>query len=203
MWTSLLTRHERYNWLISFLWRSVYIHHCYFECVFCLFICWHLKSFVAKRNISTYVNLRFLRLKLRKHKKYEKQIVRIFIINSEICFNNYVMNEASFERHHFVLDDGGLTSTSGVYFLLQLNSSSCIKIHKTYKDIHTHRYKQAHDIHTYKQTHAIHTYKQAHAIHTYKHRHAIHTCTNTDMLYTHTNNHIRHTHTSTHAIHTY
>ena len=67
-----------------------------------------MKSFVAKRVKSIWVNLRNLRLKLLKYKEHNKKICNTFDHN----FKNislYIMRNVSLERYYFVLCDGALT----------------------------------------------------------------------------------------------
>ena len=62
---------------------------------------------IAKRVISIFVNLRYLRLKLLKNKENNKNIYDTFDHNFKniyLCIMSYV----SFERQHFVLYDGAL-----------------------------------------------------------------------------------------------
>ena len=68
----------------------------------------HLKSFIAKRVISIFVNLRYLRFKLLKYKENNKKMCNTFDHN----FKNiplYIMSNVSLERYYFVLYDGALT----------------------------------------------------------------------------------------------
>ena len=67
-----------------------------------------MKSFIAKRDISILVNLRYLRFKLLKYKENNKKICNTFDHN----FKNiplYIMSNVSLERYYFVLYDGALT----------------------------------------------------------------------------------------------
>ena len=60
------------------------------------------------RYISSFINLRYLRLKLVKNKEDNKKICHIFHHN----FKNipcYVMSEVSLKRFYFALFDDGLT----------------------------------------------------------------------------------------------
>ena len=66
-----------------------------------------MKSFIAKRVISIFVNFRYLRFKLLKYKE-NKKICNTFDHN----FKNiplYIMSNVSLERYYFVLYDGALT----------------------------------------------------------------------------------------------
>ena len=68
----------------------------------------HMKSFIAKRVISIFVNLRYLRFKLLKYKENNEKICNTFDHN----FKNiplYIMSNVSLERYYFVLYDGALT----------------------------------------------------------------------------------------------
>ena len=67
----------------------------------------YLKSLNSKTDISIFINLRYLRLKLLK-KKVSNKICHIFHHN----FKNipcYVMSEVSLKRFYFALFDDGLT----------------------------------------------------------------------------------------------
>ena len=67
-----------------------------------------MKSFIAKRVISIFVNLRYLRFKLLIYKENNKKICYTFDHN----FKNiplYIMSNVSLERYYFVLYDGALT----------------------------------------------------------------------------------------------
>ena len=64
-----------------------------------------MKSLTSKTDISIFINLRYLRLKLLKNKENDKKIYHIFHHN----FKNiprYVMSEVSLKR--FYLFDNGL-----------------------------------------------------------------------------------------------
>ena len=79
-----------------------------------------------KTNISIFINLRYLRLKLLKNKENNKKICHIFHHN----FKNipcYVMSEVSLKRFYFALFDDGLTLKNfeiGIYRFLNSNSSN-------------------------------------------------------------------------------
>ena len=65
-----------------------------------------MKSLIAKRVISIFVNLRYLKFKLLKYKE-NKKICNAFDHN----FKNiplYIMSNVSLERYYFVLYDGAL-----------------------------------------------------------------------------------------------
>ena len=67
-----------------------------------------MKSLNSKTDISIFINLRYLRLKLLKNKENNKKICHIFHHN----FKNipcYVMSEVSLKRFYFALFDDGLT----------------------------------------------------------------------------------------------
>ena len=67
-----------------------------------------MKSFIAKRVNSIWVNLRYLRIKLLKYKENNKKICNTFDPN----FKNiplYIMRKVSLERYYFILYDGALT----------------------------------------------------------------------------------------------
>ena len=68
----------------------------------------HMKSLNAKTDISIFINVRYLRLKLRKNKENNKKICHIFhhIFKNIPC---YVMSEVSLKRFYFALFDDGLT----------------------------------------------------------------------------------------------
>ena len=69
-----------------------------------------MKSFIAKRVISIFVNLRYLRFKLLKYKVNNKKICHTFNKN---CKNIplYIMSNVSLKRYYYyVLSDGALTS---------------------------------------------------------------------------------------------
>ena len=68
----------------------------------------HMKSFVAKKVISILVNLRYLRFKLLKYKKYNKKIYNTFDHNFKYI-HLYIMRKIWLERYYFVLYDGALT----------------------------------------------------------------------------------------------
>ena len=66
-----------------------------------------MKSLNSKTDISIFINLRYLRLKLLKNKDNNKKICHIFHHN----FKNipcYVMSEVSLKRFYFALFDDGL-----------------------------------------------------------------------------------------------
>ena len=66
-----------------------------------------MKSFNAKTDVSIFINLRYLRLKLLKNKENNKKICNIFHHN----FKNIpgcVTSEVSLERLYFALFDDGL-----------------------------------------------------------------------------------------------
>ena len=66
-----------------------------------------MKSFNSKTDISIFINLIYLRLKLLKNKENNKKIYHIFHNFKNIpC---YVMSEASLKRFYFALFDEGLT----------------------------------------------------------------------------------------------
>ena len=69
----------------------------------------HMKSFIAKRVISIFVNLRYLRLKLLKYKENNKKICDAFDHNFQIIPLYNITSKVSIERHYFVLYDGTLT----------------------------------------------------------------------------------------------
>ena len=67
-----------------------------------------MKSFIAKRVNSIFVNLRYLRFKLLRYKVINKKICITFDHN----FKNiplYIMRKVSLEIYYFVLYDGDLT----------------------------------------------------------------------------------------------
>ena len=67
-----------------------------------------MKSLNSKTDISIFINLRYLRLKLLKNKENNKKICHIFHHN----FKNipcYVMSKVSLKRFYFALFDDGLT----------------------------------------------------------------------------------------------
>ena len=67
----------------------------------------NLNSLNAKTDISIFINLRYLRLKLLKNKENNKKICHSFHHN----FKNipcYVMSEVSLKRFYFALFDDGL-----------------------------------------------------------------------------------------------
>ena len=68
-----------------------------------------MKSFIAKRVISIFVNLRCLQLKLLKYKENNKNIYETFDHNFK-NIHSCIMSYVSFERQYFVLHDGALTS---------------------------------------------------------------------------------------------
>ena len=68
----------------------------------------NMKSLNSKTDISIFINLRYLRLKLLKNKENNKKICHIFHHN----FKNipcYVRSEVSLKRFYFALFDDGLT----------------------------------------------------------------------------------------------
>ena len=68
----------------------------------------HMKSLNSKTDISIFINMRYLRLKLLQNKENNKKICHIFHHN----FKNipcYVMSEVSLKRFYFALFDDGLT----------------------------------------------------------------------------------------------
>ena len=68
----------------------------------------YLKSLNSKTDVSIFINLRYLRLKLLKNKENNMKICHIFHHN----FKNipcYVMSEVSLKRFYFALFDDGLT----------------------------------------------------------------------------------------------
>ena len=68
----------------------------------------YMKSLNSKTDISIFINLRYLRLKLLKHKENNKKVCHI----SHHNFKNipcYVMSEVSLKRFYFPLFDDGLT----------------------------------------------------------------------------------------------
>ena len=68
----------------------------------------NIRSLNSKIDISIFINLRYLRLKLLKNKENDKKICHIFHHN----FKNipcYVMSEVSLKRLYFALYDDGLT----------------------------------------------------------------------------------------------
>ena len=67
-----------------------------------------MKSLNAKTDISIFINLRYLRLKLLKNKENNKKICDIFhhIFKNISC---YLTSEVSLKRFYFVLFDDGLT----------------------------------------------------------------------------------------------
>ena len=78
----------------------------------------------SKTDISIFINLRYLRLKLLKNKENNKKICHIFHHN----FKNipcYVMSEVSFKRFYFALFDDRLTlKTLKLAFIIFFNSNS-------------------------------------------------------------------------------
>ena len=66
-----------------------------------------MKSLTSETDISIFINLRYLRLKLMKNKE-NKKICHIFHHNF-INIPCYVMSEVSLKRFYFVLFDDGLT----------------------------------------------------------------------------------------------
>ena len=69
-----------------------------------------MKSFIAKRVISIFVNLRYLRFKLLKYKENNKKICNTFDHNfKNITLYTCIMSNVSLERCYFVLYDGALT----------------------------------------------------------------------------------------------
>ena len=67
-----------------------------------------MKSLNTKNDISMFINLRYLRLKLLKNKENNKKVCHIFHHN----FKNipcYVMSEVSLKTFYFTLFDDGLT----------------------------------------------------------------------------------------------
>ena len=85
----------------------------------------NLKSLNSKTDISIFINLRYLRLKLLKNNENNKKICHTFHHN----FKNipcYVMSEVSLKRIYFVLFDDGPYFKNfeiGVYRFLNSNSS--------------------------------------------------------------------------------
>ena len=67
-----------------------------------------MKSFIAKRVISIWVNLRYLRFKLLKYKENNKKICNTFDYNFKII-PLYIMSNVSLEMYYFVSYDGALT----------------------------------------------------------------------------------------------
>ena len=67
-----------------------------------------VKSLNSKTDISIFINLRYLRLKLLKNKENNKKICHIFHHNFK-NINCYVMSEVSLKRFYFALFDDGLT----------------------------------------------------------------------------------------------
>ena len=67
-----------------------------------------MKSFNAETDISIFINLRYLQLKLLKNKENNKKIYNIFhhnFKNNPCC----VTSEVSLKRFYFALFDDGLT----------------------------------------------------------------------------------------------
>ena len=67
-----------------------------------------MKSFIAERVNSIWVNLRYLRFKLLKYKENNKKICNTF----DHTFKNiplYITRKVSLERYYSVLYDGALT----------------------------------------------------------------------------------------------
>ena len=67
-----------------------------------------MQSLNSKTDISIFINLRYLRLKLLKKKENNKKICHIFHHN----FKNipcYIMSELSLKMFYFALSDDGLT----------------------------------------------------------------------------------------------
>ena len=67
-----------------------------------------MKSLNSKTDISIFINLRYLRLKLLKNKENNKKICHIFHHNFK-SIRCYVMSEVSLKRFYFALFDDGLT----------------------------------------------------------------------------------------------
>ena len=82
-----------------------------------------MKSLNSKTDISIFINLRYLRLKLLKDKENNKKICRIFHNFKNIpC---YVISKVSLKRFYFALFDDGLTlKTLKLAFIVFLNSNS-------------------------------------------------------------------------------
>ena len=75
-----------------------------------------MKSLNSKTDISNFINLRYLRLKLLKNKENNKKICHIFHHN----FKNihcYVMSEVSLKRFYFALYDGLSLKTLKLAFI--------------------------------------------------------------------------------------
>ena len=68
----------------------------------------NVKSLNAKTDVSIFINLRYLRLKLLKNKENDKKICDIFH-HSFKYIPCYVMSEKSMKRFYFALFDDGLT----------------------------------------------------------------------------------------------
>ena len=89
-----------------------------------------MKSLNSKTDISIFINLRYLRLKLLKNKENNKKICHIFHHN----FKNipcYVMSGVSLKRFYVALSDDGLTLKTfeiGVDRFLNSNSSNIYHI---------------------------------------------------------------------------
>ena len=67
-----------------------------------------VKSLNLKNDISIFINLRYLRLKLLKNKENNKKICHIFHHNLK-NIPCYVMSEVSLKRFYFALFADGLT----------------------------------------------------------------------------------------------
>ena len=69
-----------------------------------------MKSLNSKTDVSIFINLRYLRLKLLKNRENNKKIRHLFHHNFKNHFIPcYVKSEVSLERFYFALFDDGLT----------------------------------------------------------------------------------------------
>ena len=68
----------------------------------------HMKSFIAKRDKSIWVNWRYLRFKLLKYKENNENIFNNFDHNFK-DIPLYITRNVSLERYYFILYDGALT----------------------------------------------------------------------------------------------